>query len=101
MDSKEFYRIDTKNNKIILFISIKSNSSINQILGVVDGRLKVSVTAPAVDGKANVMLIKYLARQLKIGVSEIKILKGLQSPQKMLVLPSYILNQLLQIITIV
>ncbi len=53
MESKDFYRVDAKNSNIMLFISIKSNSSINQIIGVVDGRLKISVTAPDVDGKAN------------------------------------------------
>lgn len=44
--------------------------------------LKVYVTAPAVDGKANKALCDLLARHYKVRVGQIEIIKGLQSRRK-------------------
>jgi uncharacterized protein len=43
---------------------------------------KVYLTAPAVDGKANAALIKFLAEYFQVRTSAIEILKGLKSRQK-------------------
>jgi uncharacterized protein (TIGR00251 family) len=49
-----------------------------------DGRLKVYVTAPAVDGKANAALILLLAKHLKVKKSNIEILRGEKSRNKVI-----------------
>ncbi|HSR47958.1 MAG TPA: DUF167 domain-containing protein [Anaerolineales bacterium] len=41
-----------------------------------DGTLRVRVTAPPVDGKANAALIRFLAKVLEIRVSRIEIVAG-------------------------
>ena len=46
------------------------------------GKLKVHVSAPAVDGKANKALIKVLAEYFKIKKNDIQIIKGLKSREK-------------------
>lgn len=43
---------------------------------------KVYLTAPAVDGKANTALIKFLAVYFKVRPSSIEILKGLKTRHK-------------------
>jgi uncharacterized protein (TIGR00251 family) len=49
-----------------------------------DGRIKVYLTAPPVDGKANQALIKFLARRFGVAPSAITITKGLQSRLKVI-----------------
>ena len=47
-----------------------------------EGIIKVYLTAPAVEGKANIALIKFLAKHFGVSISAIDILKGLKSRQK-------------------
>jgi uncharacterized protein (TIGR00251 family) len=44
--------------------------------------IKIHLTAPAVDGKANEALIKFLAKYFKVKPAAIEILKGLKSRHK-------------------
>ena len=54
-------------------------------------RLKISLTAPPVDGKANQRLVKFLAKQFGVAVSQVSLVAGaahrdktlrIQQPQK-------------------
>ncbi|HQP10076.1 MAG TPA: DUF167 domain-containing protein [Candidatus Omnitrophota bacterium] len=47
-----------------------------------EGRWKVYVTAPAVEGKANKAVIGFLAEYFKVRKNQIEITKGLKSPLK-------------------
>jgi len=51
---------------------------------MVDGVWSLRIGAPPVEGKANAELAKFLSRLLKIGVSRIKIEKGLNSRNKLI-----------------
>ena len=44
--------------------------------------IKVYLTAPATDGKANAALVKFLAQHFHVKTSAIEILKGLKSRHK-------------------
>ena len=44
--------------------------------------LKVRITAPPVDGKANQHLIKFLARQFKVRKSQLELISGETSREK-------------------
>jgi hypothetical protein len=41
-----------------------------------DGRLKIRLTAPPVDGAANEALVKFLSDQFKVGRSDVEIVSG-------------------------
>jgi uncharacterized protein (TIGR00251 family) len=56
----------------------------NAITGTLDGALKIALTAPPVDGKANEALIAFLADQLRIPKSSITLTSGQTSRQKTL-----------------
>lgn len=73
-----------KENKrgVTLSIIVSPRSASNSIVGVVDGRLKIKLTSPPVDGKANESLINYLSKFLKVKKSSIEILKGETSKKK-------------------
>jgi len=47
-----------------------------------DGRLKVAVTAPPVDGEANAAVIETLAKALRVGKSAVEIVQGATGRRK-------------------
>ncbi len=49
-----------------------------------NGRWKLYLTAPAVDGKANAALIEFLARTFGIAKSRVQIIAGEKSREKIL-----------------
>ena len=49
-------------------------------------QLKLFLTAPAVDGKANKACIEFFAKQLRIPRSKVQILSGLHTRQKRIAL---------------
>jgi hypothetical protein len=46
------------------------------------GRLKIYITTPAVEGKANIALIKFLAGHYKVRKNQVSIIRGLTSREK-------------------
>lgn len=61
---------------LILKLYIQPKASRDEIVGVHGEELKVAITAPPIDGKANAYLAKYLAKQFKVAKSNIDIEKG-------------------------
>ncbi|HEV3021067.1 MAG TPA: DUF167 domain-containing protein [Pirellulales bacterium] len=66
----------------VLLVRAHAGARRNQIGGVQDGQLKVSVTAAAEKGKANQAIVALLARELSLKRSQIELLAGAASPQK-------------------
>ena len=62
------------------------NDSIGPVIG---DRLKISVTSPPVDGKANKHLVKYLSKKLKTAKTNLIIIQGETKREKKIL----ILNQ--------
>lgn len=75
-----YYRFD-KNN-LLLEVQIQTKSSKNKILGEHNGRLKIAINSPPIDGRANKALIDFLAKELKVPKTKIKIIKGLRNKCK-------------------
>lgn len=91
--------IRTTERGITLSIVVLPRSSSNSVAGVTDGRLKIKLTSPPVDGKANVALIAYLSKLLKIKKSSIEILKGETSKKKTVLLEGITEDEILNIIS--
>ena len=70
---------------IELRVKVIPRSSKSGILGKHDGRLKVRVNSPPVDGEANKELIKILSKSLGIAKSAIFLVAGESSRNKTLV----------------
>lgn len=65
-------------------IKVIPRSSLNVVVGeMADGTLKVKLTAPPVDGKANKALIELLADFYDTPKNKIKIVSGLTSKNKL------------------
>jgi len=69
---------------IILKVYLQPRSSKNEILVPYRDGIKVKVTAPPIEGKANEALIRFLAKEFGISSSCIQILKGHRSREKTL-----------------
>ena len=60
----------------ILECHIQPGAAAGRIAGEYDGRLKIAVAAPPVDGKANAALIRFFSKKLAIPPSRIQIVNG-------------------------
>lgn len=74
--------------KQTLKIHLQPNAKRNEICGVYDDAIKVAITTPPIEGKANIALIKFLSKEFNIPKSNIKITKGLTSRNKIIEIDS-------------
>ncbi len=61
---------------LVLRLYIQPKASRDSIVGLHGDELKVAITAPPIDGKANSHLVKYLAKQFKVAKSQVLLEKG-------------------------
>lgn len=69
-------------NGSLLRLYVQPGASKSEIVGTHDGRLKVKISAPPVDGAANEAVIKFLAEYFKVGKSKVHLVRGESSRQK-------------------
>jgi uncharacterized protein (TIGR00251 family) len=68
----------------ILKVYLQPRSSRDEIIGPYRDGIKVKVTAPPAEGKANEALLQLLAKELNVTPSRIEIIKGHHSREKTL-----------------
>ena len=68
--------------KVSFVVRVQARASRDEIVGVIEGALKVRLQAPAVENRANEALIELLARFLKTPKSAVRILSGERSRSK-------------------
>lgn len=76
------------NGDLRLRIFLQPKASRDHIAGVHDGELKISITAPPVDGQANAHLVKFLSKTFKVPKSAIVLEKGELSRHKQILIPA-------------
>lgn len=59
-----------------IYVKVLPRSSRNSVEKTAEGEYKVKLTAPPVDGEANVMLIKVLAEYFGVSKSSLAIIGG-------------------------
>jgi len=78
-----------------LHVRVQAGARKNEIVEILDdGTIKVRLTAPAVEGKANQALIDYLSKLLKVNKSAIEIVGGLRSKDKIITITNLSMEQL-------
>jgi len=68
----------------ILRVHIVPNAKIDCVVGEHGGAVKIKLRAPAVEGKANAALIRFLAEQLKLPRQSIALERGHRSRDKLI-----------------
>ncbi|MFP2768732.1 DUF167 family protein [Oceanisphaera sp. KMM 10153] len=72
-------------DRLFLSLYLQPKASRDQFLGLHGNELKIAITAPPVDGKANAYLLKWLAKQCRVARSRVILLGGESSRHKKLV----------------
>lgn len=65
-------------------IQVAPRASRGRLGPVIDGRLKVAVTAPPVDGKANAAVVELLAKRLGLRKGDVRIVGGERGKKKLI-----------------
>ena len=73
-----------ENDQGVVFTAkiVPGSSGPTRISGLLDGMLKVKVSAPPEKGKANQCLLKFLAKELGVKKKDVSILSGKTNPVK-------------------
>ncbi len=77
-------RNKTEETSVSLSVRIQPRASKNEITRMDDGRLKIRLTAPPVDGAANEALVKFLADAFDVGRSQVEIVSGHTGREKII-----------------
>lgn len=65
-------------------VRVQPGAAANEVVGVTNGVLRVKVSAPPVEGRANRELIDFLSRRLDVARSNIAIVRGHTSRDKVI-----------------
>ena len=80
------YLKECQNSSVLLSLYIQPKAAKNKICGLHGEELKLAITAPPVDGKANKMVTSYLAKLFGVTKSSVTIKSGQQSRHKQCVI---------------
>ncbi len=75
-------RIEESEGGVIFTVKVVPASSRTVVGGILGGKLKVKVSAPAEKGKATQCLVEFLARLLAVKKKDISIISGQTNPVK-------------------
>lgn len=68
--------------KTVIHVKVIPRSSRNQVFGFEEGTVKVKLTAPPVEGRANKALKELLAKRLGVAKKDVDIISGERSRKK-------------------
>jgi uncharacterized protein (TIGR00251 family) len=71
---------------LLLVLRVQPRASRDEIVGPHGDALKVRITAPPVDGKANAHLLRYLAEAFQVAPSAVKLVSGENGRDKRVVI---------------
>jgi len=72
----------TGNGNILLKVYVQPRASRDEIAGLHNGAIKLRLTTPPVDGKANKAVLAFLAKQLGLSKSSLSLKSGHQNRNK-------------------
>lgn len=70
----KFYKWES--DDLLLHLYVQPNAKQDELVGEYGDNLKIRITAPPVDNKANKYLIKFLAKTFAVPPSRIELIKG-------------------------
>ncbi len=81
-----------KDGRVLLRVYVQPKASKNRFAGLYNGAIKLAITAPPVDGKANAAVIKFLASFFNLKKKNLEIKHGLQSRKKSILITGLSVN---------
>lgn len=86
-----WYHYDKVNN-LVLTLHVQPGAKMTGITGLYGDALKIRLAAPPVDGKANAVLLNYLADRFNVPLSQVILKQGEKSRRKVVVIQQPIQN---------
>lgn len=80
MNKQHFF--EWQDQDLILYLVIQPKAAKDEVSGILQGRLKIRITAQPLENQANLHLQKWLSKAFKVAKSEVILEKGSQSKQK-------------------
>ncbi|MGC7559855.1 DUF167 family protein YggU [Pasteurella sp. PK-2025] len=80
--------VEKQGEDLRLRIFLQPKASKDQIVGLHDNELKITLTAPPIDGQANAHLLKFLSKAFKVPKSRIVLEKGELNRHKQVLIPN-------------
>lgn len=77
-------RLTQHADHVLVEVHVVPRASRSKLLGVHDGKLKISLAAPPVDGAANEALLAFMAKLLGLPRRSVELARGESSRQKQL-----------------
>ena len=65
-----------ESSNLLLDLYVQPNAKQNELVGEYDNKLKIRITAPPIDNKANKHLLKFLAKIFAVSLSGIQLISG-------------------------
>ncbi|MDH5298552.1 MAG: DUF167 domain-containing protein, partial [Desulfobulbaceae bacterium] len=90
---------EEKDGSLSLAVHVQPKASKERVAGLHGGAVKLCITAPPVEGKANEAVVELVARLFHLSKSKVTLLSGLQSRSKRLRLEGLSLDRARQILT--
>ena len=75
-------KFDERDEAIFFSVRVVPRASKSEVVGEIEGSLKIRLCSPPVDGAANAELIKLLARMLVVSSAQVEIVSGQTSKTK-------------------
>lgn len=82
MSDSHWYRWEA--GDLIVLVRLQPRASRNEILSVQDGRLKIRLTSPPIEGKANQALTRFIANYCGVAKQQVTLESGETSRNKRL-----------------
>jgi len=76
------YLAENRDGSVLIRVYAQPKASRNSIIGIHDDALKIAVTSPPVDGKANQAVAAYLAKVLGVAKRDVNLSSGQTSRRK-------------------
>jgi hypothetical protein len=84
MGSRSFHLHDGRKGAAVA-VRVTPRAPKNEIVNILsDGTVKVHLTAPPVDGKANAELLKFLAKVLDVPLKQVELVAGVGGRNKLI-----------------
>ena len=74
--------IESRGKYLVIKLFIQAKAKKNKIVGIYDGRLKLTIAAPPLEGKANREVKYFLASSLGLKKKEVRIVSGERSRRR-------------------
>ena len=71
-----------RDNGVVVYIHVQPRAAKNAFAGIHDGAVKLRITAPPVDGKANALIVEILAKMFHVPKTAVTLASGQQSRRK-------------------